>query len=123
MLAMIDLKQLAFAFDKECADYRAARRAGDVDVAWRSLERGHILSQPLLSLHLKSHGLMLAFAINQRDSSEAIGQLVRLLLAPLGALTGKIPWGNSGRANVSPFQPMAVPDDLAPLLDAPKNQP
>lgn len=119
---MIDHSLLRSAFNKECADYRAARQAGNIAAAWRSLERGHILSQPLLSLHLKSHGLMLAFAINQRDAGETIGQLVRLLLAPLSALTGKIPWGNSGRANVSPFQPMPVPDDLTPLLNAPKNQ-
>jgi hypothetical protein len=113
---MADGKMLAAAFEKECADYRTARAAGDADAAWHALERGHILSQQVLSLHLKSHSLMLGFAVNQRDVFEAFGQFIRLLLAPLGALTGKIPWGNTGRARVSAFRPMPIPDDLAPLL-------
>jgi hypothetical protein len=114
---MSDGKMLKATFVKECAHYRTARAAGDVGAAWHALERGHIVSQPVLSLHLKSHSLMLGFALNQRDGFEAFGQVIRLLLAPLGALTGKIPWGNTGRAHVSAFRPMPIPDDLAPLLE------
>lgn len=113
---MTDGKMLADAFENECSNYRTARAVGDIDAAWHALERGHIVSQPVLSLHLKSHSLMLGFALNQRDCFEAFGQFIRLLLAPLGALTGKIPWGNSGRARVSAFRPMPIPEDLAPLL-------
>lgn len=55
---------------------------------------------------------MLAFAVGLRDWHEVAGQIVRLALAPLGALTGRVPIGNTGRSNVGAFQPMPVPDDL-----------
>ena len=43
-----------------------------------------------------------------RDLAELNGQLLRLLLVPLGHLLGRLPLGNTGRANISAFQPMAV---------------
>jgi hypothetical protein len=55
---------------------------------------------------------MLRFAVQQRDWREVSGQIIRLALAPLGALTNRIPLGNTGRSNVSAFQPMPIPDDL-----------
>lgn len=96
----------------EMMAYRTARSAGDFDRAWIALERAHIVSQPYLGLHLANHWAMLKFATAQRDVKEAIGQVVRLALAPLGALTGRIPIGNTGRSSVSAFKPMPVPDDL-----------
>lgn len=69
-------------------------------------------------LHLRVHAAMLSLALVTRDRREAIGQLLRLVLAPLGTLTGRLPWGNSGRANVSAFKPSAIPDDLRDLLIA-----
>lgn len=92
--------------------HREARLVGDVPAAWRALERAHILSQPLLGPHLRVHAAMLGYALRQRDVGEAAGQLARLALAPLGALTGRLPWGNTGRSNVSAFASMPIPDDL-----------
>jgi len=43
-------------------------------------------------------------------------QVLRILLAPLGSLTGRIPAGNTGRANVSVFKTMPIPADLAAAL-------
>lgn len=103
---------------REMAVYRTARAADDLTKAWSALERAHIVSQPYLGPHLANHWAMLKFAIDQRDGREISGQLVRLTLAPLGALTGRIPIGNTGRSNVSAFQPMPVPDDLRAALDA-----
>src|SRR3546814_13656885 len=37
------------------------------------------------------------------DWREAAGQATRLFLIPLGSFTGRLPIGNSGRANVSAF--------------------
>ena len=99
--------------------FHAARVYGEIDVAWQHLERAHIISQPHLGLHLASHWTMLGFAVEQRDWRETVGQIVRLALAPLGALTGRIPVGNTGRSNVSAFQPMPVPDDLRRAIEAP----
>ncbi len=99
--------------------FRAARVSGEIDIAWQHLERAHIVSQPHLGLHLASRWSMLGFAVEQRDYRETVGQIVRLALAPLGALTGRIPVGNTGRSNVSAFQPMPVPNDLRRAIEAP----
>ena len=100
----------------EMTRYRQAREADDGHAAWTALERAHVISQPYLGHHLFNHWTMLGYAFRLRDGREMLGQLFRLVLAPLGALTGKIPVGNTGRSNVSAFAPMEVPDDLAPLI-------
>lgn len=75
---------------------------------WSWLIAAHILGQEVVSLHLRTHTLMLRFALQTSDFAEASGQLLRLSLVPVGHLLGKLPYGNTGRANVSAFQPMAV---------------
>ncbi|HEV3401169.1 MAG TPA: DUF3703 domain-containing protein [Acidimicrobiales bacterium] len=45
------------------------------------------------------------------------GQVLRLVLAGPGSLTGRYPLGNTGGANVSAFAPMPIPDDLRDLLE------
>lgn len=100
----------------ELATYDEARSAGDVTQAWRALERAHIVSQPMLGRHMGVHLHMLRFAVRLRQPREIAGQIVRLALAPLGALTGRLPWGNTGRANVSAFRPMPIPSDLSDAL-------
>lgn len=102
--------------DEEMTSYNVARAKGDTVAAWRALERAHIVSQPYLGPHLASHWAMLRFAFSERDTKEVVGQLFRLALAPLGAISGRIPVGNTGRANVSAFQPMEVPHDLRTKL-------
>jgi Protein of unknown function (DUF3703) len=97
---------------REMAAFEKSRTADDIAAAWQSLERAHIVSQPVLGLHLANHRTMLGFALALSDWPEVRGQIVRLALAPIGALTGRIPLGNTGRSNVSAFQPMLIPDDL-----------
>lgn len=105
----------------EMAAYLAARSALDWDKAWSALERAHIVSQPYLGPHLASHWTMFRFAIEQHDWREVVGQIFRLMLVPLGSLTGRIPIGNTGRSTVSAFKVMPIPDDLlAKIEDAPK---
>jgi len=94
----------------------AARRAGHAQGEWHHLERAHILSQPLAGLHLRTHGAMLGASVRRRDAREITGQLLRLVLAVPGSISGRYPVGNTGGADVSAFSPMAVPDDLRPLL-------
>jgi hypothetical protein len=98
--------------ETDMAAYRAARSAHDWDKAWSALERAHIVSQPYLGPHLANHWAMLCFAVALRDAKEVVGQIVRLVLAPLGPLSGRIPTGNIGRATVSAFKPMPIPEDL-----------
>jgi len=102
--------------EAEMTAYWSAVEAGDDDRAWHHLERVHIVSQPYLGPHLVSHGAMLGFAIRRRDWSEVAAQMVRIILAPLGSLTGRLPVGNTGRSNVSAYAPMPIAADLAEAL-------
>lgn len=94
-----------------------AASAGDTGSAWWALERAHILSQPDLQLHLRVHWAMLRYALRTADLREAVGQLARLVLAPLGTISGRTPVGNTGRARVDPFAPMPIPADLGHALE------
>ena len=86
--------------------------------AWQRLERGHIIAQGSLQLHIHSHGVMLAFAVSRREWAEVAGQVLRLFLAPLGTLTGRTPMGNTGRSDVSAFASMPIPADIAQIVNA-----
>lgn len=110
----VDLVRLAYAIERNHC--RVARGVFDWDAAWRHLERAHIIAQPSFWLHLSSHMDMLKFAWFRRDIRELSGQLFRIALVPLGALTGRLPAGNTGRARVSAFAPMPMPEDMQPLL-------
>lgn len=92
--------------------FEHAKDSGNSADSWRALERAHIVSQLYLGPHLASHWAMLRFAVNERNTKEVVGQIFRLALAPLGAITGRIPNGNTGRATVSAFQSMEIPADL-----------
>jgi hypothetical protein len=72
-----------------------------------------VLGQPELRPHWVVHVWMLRVAVRQHDARELAGQLLRLVLTPLGHMTGRLPLGNTGGANVSAFAPMALPKDLA----------
>lgn len=106
------------------AEYREAQssvRQGHIAEAWRHLERAHIVSQSLLWPHLYCHWRMLTFAVQSSDLREIAGQIMRLFLAPLGNLTGRLPIGNTGRSDVSAFVEMQIPSDLQSILNHPKN--
>lgn len=92
-----------------------ARRAPQQ--AFALLERAHVLGQRDFGRHWRVHVLMLRAARMAGDAREARGQWLRLALVPLGHLLRRLPAGNSGRANVSAFAPMAVPAELQRLLD------
>jgi len=106
--------RLAWAAERDRA--RAARARGDATEEWRHLERAHILSQPMAWSHLETHAAMLAAAWRRRDRRELADQLLRLLLALPGSVSGRYPAGNTGGADVSAFQPMPIPEDLRSVL-------
>jgi len=108
--------QIAAAIDADRRAARTARVAGDLEEAWRLLERTHILSQPWAWPHVRSHLDMLRLAVHVRDRREILGQIVRTLVAGPGSAAGRYPLGNTGRANVPATRPMPVPGDLAELL-------
>ena len=98
------------------AEMRAARAAATAGDRWRHLERAHIISQPWPWPHTRNHVAMLALALAQRDRREALGQIVRIIVAAPGSALGRYPEGNTGRATVSLTLPMPLPPDLQALL-------
>lgn len=102
---------------REYAEFDRAKRQGDTAAAWRHLERAHIVAQPLPLEHMRTHVVMLRFALAARDPREAGGQMLRIVLAVLGNLVGRLPAGNTGRARISAFAPMPVSPDLEQFVE------
>ena len=94
-----------------------AARAQRRSEARALLETAHILSQPWALAHTRVHWRMLTLALRTHDRREAFGQVVRLVVAGPGSLSGRYPVGNTGRAGVGLTDPMPVPDDIATLLE------
>jgi hypothetical protein len=105
------------AFEQEWQFAASARATGQLELAFHHLERAHILGQRDTVLHVRSHIGMLTIGWQRRDGRELVGQLARIVAA---ALLSRIwvPEGNTGGANVSATQPMAIPPDLRAILDA-----
>jgi len=97
--------------------YRSAFAAGDLPLAWRRLERAHILAQPWPREHSYIHWRMLLFGIHIKSGHEILGQIPRLLVGGVKSFAGHIPVGNTGGANVPPLMPMEIPEDLAEFFE------
>lgn len=94
----------------------AAKTATSEQLRWYHLERAHIASQPDPWLHTCNHAAMLRAALRQRDRREAVGQVLRIVVAAPGSLTGRYPDGNTGRVAAGLTTPMPIPEDLAAVL-------
>ena len=93
-----------------------------VESRWSWLMAAHVVGQRDISAHWNTHTAMLCFAIQTRDYPEAMGQLFRLALVPLGHLSGRLPLGNTGRVTVSAFVPMKVDPQLKILINAARHR-
>ena len=109
---------LRAAYQSERREADALRRAGDLDAAFRHLERAHILGQQYVAPHVRTHLAMLRIGFLRRDLREIAGQIVRVPAAAIGSALGVPPGGNTGGANVGFFARMEIPPDLKALLDA-----
>jgi len=107
---------LRIAYDAELTAADAAAAKGESEVAFRHLERAHILSQRHTSEHVQVHWLMLKLGASVGAWREVLGQASRIVAAAVFSRIW-VPVGNTGRANVSALKPMAIPDDLRSLLE------
>ena len=107
--------RLRVAIRCEWNSARVAEADGELDTAFRHLERAHILSQRLTGMHVRTHLAMLALGWRRRDVREVFGQLSRTLAAACFSRIW-VPLGNTGGANVSAFKQMTVPPDLEVIL-------
>lgn len=98
------------------AEMAAARAAATDDARWHHLGRAHIVSQPDPWLHTANHIAMFVLAVRQHDRREALGQVVRIIVAAPGSIAGIYPEGNTGRTAAGLTRPMPIPDDLRTAL-------
>lgn len=108
-------------YRKELGLYEAELEKQNRQVAWRHLERAHILGQPWPREHSHVHWIMLKLGFRIKDTREIIGQIPRLLIGGVKSFVGNIPIGNTGGANVPPLKPMEIPEDLQAILKPYKN--
>jgi len=100
----------------EYQKFYIASELGDIEQSWGHLQRIHIVAQSNLFGHLKSHVSMLVYAIKIGNIKEIFGQLLRLILAPIGHFSGRTPTGNRGTSDVSPFLKEPISNDIKELL-------
>lgn len=109
--------KLRSAYEAEMGEAEALRRAGELDAAFRHLERAHILGQQYVAPHVRTHVAMLRIGVQRRDAREIVGQIARIPAAVIASALGVAPGGNTGGANVGFFAQMEIPPDLKALLD------
>ena len=97
--------------------YSKELREGNLALAWRHLERAHIIGQAWPREHNYVHLLMLIFGIKIKNIKEIIGQIPRLMLGGVKSFVGHIPVGNTGGADVPGLRPMEIPEDLQRILN------
>jgi hypothetical protein len=94
-----------------------AERTGAPEIAFRHLERAHILGQTSTIEHVRAHARML-WGLRHGRLQEAAGQVLRMTGAAIKTSFGLVPLGNTGGSNVSPFWPMPIPKDLAMIIES-----
>lgn len=103
-------------FQNELLAAGQAEARMDIEGAFLHLSRAHILSQRATTQHVFVHWRMLCLGARIGDWREVVGQFSRILAAALFSRIW-VPIGNTGRANVSAFRPMDVPDDLKAIIE------
>ena len=90
--------------------------------AFQHLERAHVLGQAVTVEHTRVHWLMLKIGLKKRDWREIFGQIFRIIGASTKTPLGIYPTGNTGGANVSPFKPLPIPEDLQKIIEKAKGE-
>lgn len=104
------------AYRIELTKAKRCYQNGFWQVAFGHLERAHVLGQRYLQPHYVTHWWMLKCGWKLGSAHEVLGQILRLMAVLPGFLTGWVPLGNTGGANVSAIKPMPLPADLQPLF-------
>lgn len=105
---------------KEINQAKVARQAGRFDTEFSHLENAHVLGQESTYWHVKTHGLMLLWALRHRDIKECLGQLFRIIGAATKTAIGLVPKGNTGGSNVSPFRVMLIKPEHEKIIASAK---
>ena len=107
---------------KELERATAAERRGDPNLAFRQLERAHVLGQAATCDHVRTHWEMLLWGVRRRQLREVAGQVLRIVGAATKTAFGLVPTGNTGGSNVSPFRRLPIPLELQSIIDEARTQ-
>jgi hypothetical protein len=95
-------KPLRPYFESELKTYHTLLQYGNLQQAWRHLEKAHVIGQAYPYQHSLVHWKMLQFGFKIKSFKEISGQIPRLLVGGVKSFVGTIPVGNTGGANISP---------------------
>lgn len=109
-------ESIKYYIDLEVEAAEKAMAKNDLDTAFYHLERAHILGQTITYEHVRTHVLMLRIGWKRKDWREIFGQFIRIVGASVATPLGMVPIGNTGGADVSPFKPMPISEDLQLIL-------
>ncbi|GLQ06253.1 DUF3703 domain-containing protein [Sneathiella chinensis] len=113
-------KQVRPHVTEELAEAAHLAEAGRASDAFRHLERAHVLGQASTREHVRVHVVMLFWGIRYRCWKEVRGQVLRIIGAATKTALGWVPTGNTGGANISPFKPLPIPEDLQGIIEQAK---
>jgi len=105
-------KSLALYYKAELVEYKAKFDKGDLRMAWKHLERAHIIGQRYPGAHSYVHWKMLIFGFKIKSAKEILGQIPRLFVGGVKSFVGHVPVGNSGGANVPPLKSFPIKEDI-----------
>lgn len=108
--------KLKFFFNAEIDAYKIQFNNGNLDLAWKHLERAHVIGQSYPYEHSLAHWKMLVFGFKIKSSKEVIGQIPRLLVGGVKSFVGKIPVGNTGGSNIHPLKSLPIEEDIQKIF-------
>ena len=104
-------------FDAELRDAALLNAQRDAAGSFKHFERAHVLGQSCTRLHVMAHWHMLNWAVRNASPGEFVGQVMRMVGAATKTAMGLVQEGNTGGSNVNQFKRMAVPGDLAAIVE------
>lgn len=109
-------KNIAPFVRAEIHQAKIAQQTGRFDTEFSHLENAHVLGQESTYWHVKTHGLMLLWALRHSNIKECLGQLLRIIGAATKTAIGLVPQGNTGGSNVSPFKVMPIKPEYEKII-------
>ncbi len=103
-------------YNQELDLYLQHFNAGNLQDAWRHLERAHIIGQAYPWHHSYVHWKMLQYGMHIKSIKEVVGQIPRLLIGGVKSFVGKIPTGNTGGANIPPLKSLPITTELKEIF-------
>ncbi|MEQ8335690.1 MAG: DUF3703 domain-containing protein [Cyclobacteriaceae bacterium] len=104
-------------FNAELALYQEEFSNGSYLVAWKHLERAHILGQRYPFAHSYVHWKMLVFGFRIKSAKEVMGQLPRLFFGGVKSFVGRVPVGNPGGSNVPALKSFPIEEELQEIFE------